>query len=410
MKRRRLIIIATTFLLSIPLVNCYNDLDGEHQIIEGKAEFTIEAFPTKFEFSSEETAKKTITILSNTKWKITRTYGWCQVSEYSGYGDKTLTVSCDNNKTNYDRTDTLCIKTDFQTIKIPVFQSSSDIYIVPVPSTLNYPAEGGSRTVYVQSNIEWIFKLLHDIGDLKRDGNNLTLSLLQNNTADIIYDTIVIEATGYKKKEIIPVRQEGLEPFLSFIPDSLNNKSIRFTNDGGNFNFTIQSNLKWTLSCNSDWCHITSDNAGNGNGTISLQIDPNPVESKSRNSTITVKTSYVNKDIHIRQDAGEKGYIRTTPDEITLDPLGGNVSIKVESNLNDWSVVCKSNWCTLQNISGKYDGTINLVYEENNLDTPRDAVIIIKSIISDVTIKLLQDTKATPGSDDNPNPYYSNKR
>ena len=118
----------------------------------------------------------------------------------------------------------------------------------------------------------------------------------------------------------------------------------------------------------------------------------------------------MNKDIHIQQDAGEKGYIRATPDNITLDPLGGNVSIKVESNLKDWSVVCESNWCTLQTTTGHYDGTINLVYEENNLDTPREAAIIIKSIISDVAIKLQQDTKATPGSEDNPNPYYSNKR
>ena len=469
-----------------------------------------------FEFSSNQSEEQLI-IHSNVNWNISKVYGWCHVTpDLSGEGDKTLTVYCDNNTTSKDRYDTLLVKIDTRIKRIPVFQSGSKYYIVPSTPRLEYEIAGGVQSFTVTSNTDWAPSLLHGgFGTLRQSGNELTLTVNRNTTAEERYDTILIAATNPEIQEqaFVYVLQKPLDPVLEIKPDSLSTKPLQFGSNSSAGSFSIESNLIWTLTCDKEeWCHITSSKSGTGNGTVNISVDQNslgaagrdavvtihtssltktvkihqaageepiiriipetiestglrygniggtqsfqvqsniewsvksgdvswchiethdgtgigtkdinvavdvnPAESKKRECVITISSSLGKKEITVYQDPGDKGYVRVVKDgtetnKLSAKPQGETLTFDIESNLSNWTVSSNKDWCVVKTPSGSFNGTIELTVGLNSGTTSRDAIITIKSAISDVTVTVHQEPKAIPGGEDNPNPSYSRKR
>lgn len=344
-----------------------------------------------FEFSSNQSEEQLI-IHSNVNWNISKVYGWCHVTpDLSGEGDKTLTVSCDNNTTSKDRYDTIQIKTASETKRIPIFQSGSTYYIVPSTPRLEYGIAGGIKSFTVSSNTDWVPSLLHGgLGTLKQNGNELTLTAYENTTAEVRYDTILIAATNpdIQVQAFVYVYQDGLEPKLEVTPDSLKSKPLQFGSDTGTGSFNIESNLNWELTCKckeEDWCHITSNKTGTGNGTVSLSVDQNPLGAKARDAVVTITTSALTKKVNIHQAPGEKPVLKIIPstlDTLKYENTGGTNSFTVESNV-DWSVTCSDNsWCHIETPSGNVtgNGEVKVNVDVNPAEAPeRSCTLKIKS-------------------------------
>lgn len=78
-------------------------------IKQAPSDYVFDIIPVNFSFP-KDTGEKPLRIHSNVSWSITHDQDWCHISEYSGNGDKILSIYCDNNNTNMDRYDTLRAK------------------------------------------------------------------------------------------------------------------------------------------------------------------------------------------------------------------------------------------------------------------------------------------------------------
>lgn len=329
-----------------------NDLTSNIQVSRAPYKFVVPT--TELSFGAQDESRKELYVRSNTNWTIVKNKSWCHVSEQSDNGDKTVYVSCDKNNTNQIRRDTLQIRTKLDTILVPIYQSISDYYINPSTPTLVYETEGGSQSFTVDSNTDWTQKLLHGgLGSIIRNGNMLTLTVNKNTSAEERFDTISIYATNseIKERSQVYVRQKGLDPMLEIKPDTLNTKSLQFGNNAGTGSFNIESNMNWELTCKceeGDWCHITSNKTGTGNGTVSLSVDKNPLGAKARDAVVTIITSAMTKKVNIHQAAGETPVLNIVPSSLgTLEYGNGEStqSFTIHSNL-EWSVTCSDeSWC-----------------------------------------------------------------
>ena len=469
--------------------------------------YVFEVTPTEqLVFGPKDEKGQTVFIHTNTDWNVFHKYSWCKVTDVKGTGDKTITISCENNTTSEDRYDTLQIKTSYETRYVPIYQSGSTYYIVPSVPNLSFETGGGEKVVPIASNIDWIAQSLHSLCTPRRNGNDLSVSVEQNTTAEELKDTILLYVVDKPSvKGYVYVSQQGLEPKLAIKPDSLATKPLRFTNQGGEGTISIESNLKWSVkSSDESWCRVTSDKSGSGNGSVKISVDKNPLGASRRNATITIMTSALTKVVNIYQEPGEEpyinlipatletlnyenvggtqslkvesniewtvesdktywchiespssamtgngeirirvdvnsaeaserncnvfiksslgnktikvhqakgdaGYVKTTPSNLEAKPQGGTVTFDIESNLSNWTVSSSKEWCKVQTASGSYNGTVSLSVELNSGTDARDATIMIKSVMSDVTVTVHQEPKDVPGDDDNPDPKYSRK-
>lgn len=379
------------------------------KILVSRAPYKFLVSTTEISFSAQDDSKKELFVRSNTNWTITKNNSWCHISDQSGNGDKTVYVSCDKNNTNQTRRDTLQIKTKLDTIMVPIYQSISDYYINPSTPILVYEPEGGSQSFTVDSNIEWTQKLLHGgLGSIIRNGDMLTLSINKNTSAEERFDTISIYATNSEIKESaqVYVRQKGLDPVLEITPDSLNSKPMQFKSNGGNGTISIQSNLKWNVTCEckeGDWCHITSSKSGTGNGTVNISVDQNPLGATGRDAVVTIHTSSLTKTVKIHQAAGETPVLNVIPSTLgTLEYENGEStqSFTIQSNI-EWSITCSDeSWCHIVSPTSAVtgNGEVKIKVDVNPAEAPeRTCTLRIKSSWFEDKIVTIHQKKGDPG-------------
>ncbi len=375
-------------------------------------------FPNPITFGPKENDNKSVNIHSNTSWSITHDFDWCHVSDYSGTGDKTISVYCDNNTTSKDRYDTLQIKTNYEIKYVPIFQSGSTYYIVTSVPRMNYSVEGGSQAFTVQTNVtDYTVRPKNGIASVVQDAsnkNNYTVSIGRNMTAETRFDTIYITAVNIPNvKDSVLISQTGLDPVLEIIPDSLSSKPLQFGSNAGTGSFSIESNIEWSVTCSDEsWCHIVSPtSAVTGNGEVKIKVDVNPAEAPERTCTLRIKSSWFeDKIVTVHQKKGDAGYVRVSNSSLSAKPQGETLTYNIESNLSSWTVSSNQGWCEVKTTSGSFNGTVSLSVGLNSGSEARKATITIKSAISDVTVTIHQEPKAVPGGDDNPDPSYSRKR
>lgn len=80
---------------------------------------------------------------------------------------------------------------------------------------------------------------------------------------------------------------------------SVSSSEELFTADGGTSEVTVSSNTKWSISNAASWFTATASTT-NGNGKISLTVQPNPTTSE-RSAVISVTAGSISKEIKLRQ-------------------------------------------------------------------------------------------------------------
>lgn len=350
-------------------------------------------FPNPITFGPKENGEKSVNIHSNTSWSITHDFDWCHVKDYSGIGDKTISVYCDNNTTSKDRYDTLQIKTNYEVKYVPIFQSGSTYYIVTSVPRMNYSVEGGSQAFTVQTNVtDYTVRPKNGIASVVQDASNKSnyiVSIGRNTTAETRFDTIYITAVNIPNvKDSVLISQIGLDPVLEIKPDSLSTKPLQFGSNSSTGSFSIESNLNWELTCEceeGDWCRIISSKTGTGNGTVTLSVDQNPLGSKARDAVVTISTSSLTKTVKIHQAAGETPVLNVIPSTLgTLEyeNVESTQSFTIKSNI-EWSVTCSDeSWCHIVSPTSAVtgNGEVKIKVDVNPAEAPeRTCTLRIKS-------------------------------
>ena len=175
-----------------------------------------------------------------------------------------------------------------------------------------------------------------------------------NGTITINYDantttqqrSCIITVSGSGINRTFTLTQQAATAYITLTPVSQTVDAV-----AGSTDFSIGSNVSWTVSESCDWLSCNPTN-GSGNGTITINYDANTT-TQQRSCAITVSGSGINRTFTLIQQAAT-AYIILTPDSQTVDAVAGSTDFSIGSNVS-WSVSESCDWlsCNPTNGSGK---------------------------------------------------------
>lgn len=383
----------------------------EIKITQKKSDGILNVSPLTFGFGPEG-GKDNLHIDCNGKWIVKTNSNWCHLSQTSGTGNTIIELTCDANNTNGERIDTIYVSNaiGLNTKKIPVIQSSTDLYIIPGIKNLEFNGQGETIKFQLLSNVKWNITASHSwcqVSPISGNGDleiSVTLGRNPNASKRSANLTITSTTSGVSPVEVNIIQDKGEEPRLT-----LSSKSTNFSNNGGTKTISVDSNIAWHVEYASDWFTATPTESTSGNGTITITAKQNPAMASKKESTIYVCSELGKDPITVTQDPGAEGYITPSTTSININANAQQTTFTVDSNI-DWTVSSTESWCTVSSNVSSLSGVVTVNVTKNTGTTTRTAKITLKSNAGNVTVTVNQDPLQVPGEDDNPNPNYAKKR
>ena len=324
----------------------------------------------------------TIELLSNGDWNLTNTAEWMTVSPTSGKGDATLTLVAQPNTLQQVRSAEIQAVTKDNTASLTVTQEYTpsihpeEHYLTLTPTVVEMAYTGGSATIDLECDEGWMVDAGADWLRLDRtEGNGnerLTLTVVENTSfTSRLAEVKFVSASDCSA--ILVVRQEGApDPhYLNVTPPSLS-----FVKEGGSGEITVESDEPWQAACDGSWVTLSTD-AGSGNGSIVVTVEPNEIFS-ARQARVKVVSRNLERVVFVTQEPGDDPYMATVdPDSIFIDsPYGGARTITITSNC-EWFVTTPS-WITMTTTSGSGNATLDIMVGYNSLFSQRTGLIEVK--------------------------------
>ena len=156
-----------------------------------------------------------IEVSSNLEWKITGKDSWLDVSPTSGNGNAVINIIAQPNESIYGRSDTIIIKGDSWRAyeKIIVYQRGNYDFLHVNPHYVLFSNQGGSATIEVSSNVEWIITgkgSWLDVSPTSGNGNAVINITAQPNESTFLRDSYIsIDGNGLRTYQTVGVYQEG---------------------------------------------------------------------------------------------------------------------------------------------------------------------------------------------------------
>jgi hypothetical protein len=295
------------------------------------------------------------TAVSNVSW-ITVTNG----SNGTGNGTVAFTVAASNGQ---PRSGTITVAG--QTFTVTQAQGCS--YSVP-PNGANLSSGGATASFNVNagagcqwtatSNASWITITAGSSGS----GNGVVTFSVTPNTGAARTGTITVA------NQTFTVNQAAACIY------TLSSVSINVPANGlsGSVTVTANTGCAWTAQSNVPWITVTSNPAGNGNGTVAFTVAANTGTDRTGTITIAGQTFTVNQ---------------TNNCTYTISPTNGNFSgvvaassffsITTSSSGCSWTAVSNSSWITINNGTGTGNGTVTFSISANLSMTARTGTITV---------------------------------
>jgi len=319
-----------------------------------------------------------VNVVANVEWTATSDQPWLTVSPTSGTGDGNITLFANENTTNAKRIATVTINGEGVSSKtINVTQLAAEAIFEVSPLSVQVGKEQGSTgNANIVSNVPWKATSNADwlsVSPTSGTGNGtLVFTAEANNSITSRSTTVVVESDGFSSKTISITQAAGSET-LTVSENSLN---LNYkSNSKATFNIT--SNTSWTIANDQSWLTV-SPTSGTGNGTITLNVQENPL-STSRVANLTVfANGVIDKTIEIVQIAA--------PVSLLVNPLTLEISTEsseavystIFSN-NSWIVAGGAEWLNISPKSGTGDGELKFTAQANLSAVPRSATVKVTS-------------------------------
>ncbi len=356
-----------------------------------------------------------VAVTSNVdSWTVTESISWLDVSPSTGSNNGTITLTTSQmNTTGANRVGTITVTGGGITrtitvtqmvatlpppttppitppIEPPILPSVNSLSVSPATVSLDAAANSVSNnSVAVTSNVSWT--LTDDQPWLTvtpaSGSNNGTLSFTATtaNTASAPRTaTVTVRATGLPN-QTITVTQAGTAVVNSL---TVSATTLNPTPNQGGMQFTVSSNVSWTVSDDQSWLTVTPA-SGSNNGTITLSYTANT--GATRTGIITVTGGGITRTVTVNQ-AGTNATLSVSPTSITLgSAANSNDTFTITSNVA-WTATDNQSWLTMNQVSGTGDTTIGIrATSANTSATSRTATItVIASGVTPQTITVTQ--------------------
>jgi len=244
-------------------------------------------------------------------------------------------------------------------------------YLNAIPTQINASYAAGSSNVIILSNSSWSFEENESWLSASSDNNNGNGSILvqydANQYANLRIGTIIVRCAGADDVSVVVI-QAAAPPSLLVSPTS---REVSYI--AGATSFDISSNVSWSVNENSSWITV-QPMSGSFDSVLEVSYEDNPATTE-RTGQIIVSSGTLSQTVIISQEAAP-AYLTASPLINSVTYLAGELSIDVNSNI-EWSVVESEPWLVVQPMSGTFNGTINILYEENPNITVRTGQVMI---------------------------------
>ncbi|MEQ8704075.1 MAG: GEVED domain-containing protein [Phaeodactylibacter sp.] len=219
----------------------------------------------------------TVQITSNASWTLSSSQSWATLSQTSGTGNATVTVSYSENATSNQRTVALTLNSPGQpgqTATILQNAAATGPILTITPSSQQVGAAAGQTTVQVSSNVSW---------SANTNQSWATLSMGSGSGNQTLVVTYTANPTGSPRSVMVILSTPGLPPQTATITQAAGTTatlavtpgSITVEHPANCVNFTVSSNTSWTASSQTSWVTSVTPASGTGNGTITVCYQAN---------------------------------------------------------------------------------------------------------------------------------------
>jgi hypothetical protein len=300
-----------------------------------------------------------VTVSSNVNWAVSESCYWISCSPTSGSNNGTFTVSYQSNSSPNSRTCIITVSGGGESATVTVTQQGQSSYLTVSPTSKTVNSNSGNFQVTVSSNVNWaVSESCYWISCSPTSGsNNGTFTVSYQSNSSPNSRTCIITVSGGGESATVTVTQQGQSYYLTVAPPEL----VIGGYAGDSSQFSINSNISWTISDYPSWLDISTVSGQNdkiitvtasstnetGSPKIAvLSISGSEVETKyvevTQEDVTGINDNYLSKFIKIFPNpANDKIYIKTTVTGLfvknleILDLIGKSVYKSVLNNSND---------------------------------------------------------------------------
>lgn len=251
------------------------------------------------------------------------------------------------------------------------------------PSALGFEATGGTQSIAVTSNSNWIVSTNQSWLSVNPNNgtNNSSVSVIcaTNNNTTARNGTITISGGGISRT--ITVTQQGAGAVLNIA-----STSIEASTESGSQSIAVVANVPWTASESLPWVSINPSN-GNGNGLFIVRYEAN-TSSSPRSGDIQVSGGGITRVLNITQQ-GILPELNISTTAVDFERAGGDKTINISSNIN-WIITSDQAWVSASPVGGSGNSSVQIRCNANQNITSRMAVITVAGGGLNKTVNIMQ--------------------
>ena len=248
---------------------------------------------------------------------------WCKV----GKKGNVVSVSCDKNKSPYQRSASVSITADGKTVSLDVSQNGGRLEFEVQPDSIHFSRQGETVAVSVVTNaVSWQVVHAPDWIEYESNDSILLLTTKQNHLARVRASTVFIEAL----EEEIPIEvfQAASDTMLS-----VDRREMAFPCKESKDYFVVESNMgQLQVQPSEDWIYASIEN-----DTVRVHVESNELLF-GRHGRISVGAGSRFCNVQIHQYAFSSIPPNLVP-ELSIDDESSEDSITVKSVPSDLKVI-----------------------------------------------------------------------
>ena len=328
----------------------------------------------------------TVKINSNTDWHASSNQSWCKVSPNTGTSNSNISILLEANITTSARQATVTVTAGNKQQTITINQKGCNENLSVSSNYFSVSPENKSYNFIIYTNLSW---------SVSSDQPWCTLSSSSGNGENMLSFTVSENTTDQERKANIKVSSGSLSQEITVIQQSksatlaVSTNSFSINAERSTYNFSITSNVDWTITSDQSWCEPAIA-AGSNNQTVSFVVSEN-VSAQARTAVISVKAGTLLQQITITQ-TGTNQTLAVSKNSFLFGFEAGHGEFTISSNTN-WNISSDQSWCNVASTSGSNNKTISFSITENTSTQRRTAIITIATSSSSIQIVVTQEGK-----------------
>lgn len=313
-------------------------------------------------------------------------------------GVTSITVSATSRQELTDLVEDFTLSNQTKSMAMPIAQRAyqpSEKYIIFSPVTMSIGSSGGTASLNVQSNDNWVIVAddwiqLSRFMDIDRgpqtisgDGNTIIGIRLFENIGEARTGTIsgyCVSDSSITASTVVSQAGSYVKPYII-----LGSYSADVQYNASSYTFSVSSNTSWNVTTEARWVTLNTL-SGTGNSNVSYSVLANSGEHR-RTATITVFNADegIMANFTLVQEAEQEyPYIKVEPNSFNVSWSGtsGNV-ISVSANC-DYDITTDVAWITTNAASGSGNGSVSFTTLPNSGSSDVGNIVLANSAVSKV--------------------------